>query len=631
LLIGAGVLLALGLSCANNLDFEGIQGECPNEASPNAFDIPTDPNHFCAATLVAGTSYEPEELNSASSIAVIERVVASEAGIGYASINQSSDGYSVGLGIAQYEDDGSLSEVRGFIGSEFGINDPGSEVPIATDLVVLDTDPVAVIASFGDLGLLYVQWDSSGSVVRRQYLPGGAQPDESGAIGIDRDEGREPQHLRSCVWDVCVVANGSLCVDHSDCGRESFCDDGVCRGLPTCAGGCTSEPDLSCGAVNGGCAIDCDLNEECPYGLQCLNNSCGGRIDCRGQDQLCEGNATCVEGSCVEECTAELNQCGGEQVCILSNANEICGPEVAVGSCSDDWDCNTAWALGLASFEYSTGEGGIALTSAWDGLRLGFHSSSSGLLLGKRSKSLDICTLTDQRATSCQVQSIATDVVWKDRALYVAMSGSIEQVGITLVDIDAHDQISDLDPGVDIRFQSILEPLTCPTGSAELIPVIQEIMVVGDYLLAFEGGALGNFFSNADSRIRVFATDPNSVDEFVQEVACIPLGQVDFASATAHADNEDIWMVGAAMSAGSGRYESDLFVYDMSDLDGSDTRTIADRQLTRVEVELDDLDPLTLIPSFHSGHAFFGTERGLGEYLLDLEGNVPFHLYAGEP
>lgn len=632
LVIGVGVLLAVGLSCANNLDFESIKGECPNTSSPNAFDIPTDSDHFCAATLEAGVSYVPEDLTDGLSIAIIERVVASDEGIGYASINQSRDGFSIGLGIARLQDDGSLSEAIGFVGTEYGIHDPGSEIPLVTDLLLLDTNPVTVIGSFGDLGVLYVQWDDSGAVTRRQHLPGGSQPNALGVTAIEREEGQDPQHLRQCVLDVCVVADGAICLSHSDCGPESFCHMGVCEQRPICAtsGGCSADAGLECGG-NLHCAVSCERSEECPYGQQCLRNVCGGIFDCRNSDNLCEGESSCLEGRCVEECVAELNQCGGEQVCVVSNENSICGPETAVGSCSDDWDCNTAWALGLTNFEYQGGEAGIALASGWDGLRLGFHSTASGLLLGKRSKALTICTLTDQSADDCQQLSIATDVVWKDDALFVALSGSIEQVGIAVVDVGARERIAELDPGVDIRFQSILEPLTCPIGSGESIPVIQELMVIGDYLLAFEGGALGNFFSEADSRIRVFQTDSGSVDQFVREVACIPLGQTDFASVTAHADDQNIWMVGAAVTEGGGAYDTDMFVYDMGGLDSEQERSIEERLLYKVRVELDDLSPLTVIPSFSGGHAYFGTERGLGEYLLDVRANVPFDVYGSAP
>ena len=608
------LLFLASQGCAAGLDFEELRN---NLCEDPYFDVFTQ-SEYCTGLIEEGKSFTPADLQPADGRTYVQRTAVKGSHLTYAGVSYGPQGASVAVGTSTIGEDGQLAEQVGFVGFDYGIADADPQAPFATDVVRVTNEPPAVLASFAELGLLYVEWNEDDQIVRRQYFPGKRIPI---VLNEGDDASPPPPHQRACSAGVCAVADGSICLSHADCGKSSYCESsGKCAPLPGCGVSDSCDSGLTCVVleVSGrrSCKIRCSASSDCPHPLACENSICGGRLDCSTSvGAVCSNGRTCDQSieTCVQECTTDGAECGAEQACVFSSDRQICGPPTVAGSCSDDDDCNTGWAMGITTFDYSNGDQAVAIASAWEGLRFGLLVSGIGLSLRVKDEYLDVCALTDkEHGCFGESSALATDVVSHENVLYVAMSGAENFIGVSLVDVrNLHDS-EQLDLTDDVRFQSLLDPETCPEEHAAPQPIIAELLVVDDFLIAIEGGILGAAMTNVDSRARIFEIDASSTRNFLREVDCIPLGDAEYISVTG-SDDPSIWVVGTSEGIDDGTWSGEFQIFSMTGLGEARSKHIHTREIPVVDEIYQ-----SVVPVFGDGHLFVSTTFGLTEYLLDL-------------
>ena len=150
-----------GHGCAVGLDFDGLRDE---RCSEPYFDVYTR-SEYCTGLLQEGESFSPVDIHPSAGRAYIQRAEARDDRIAYAALAIHPDGASVAVGGATLGEDGGFKDEIGFVGFDFGIADPDAQAAYATDVTILQADPPAILASFAELGLIYVEWNELERVV----------------------------------------------------------------------------------------------------------------------------------------------------------------------------------------------------------------------------------------------------------------------------------------------------------------------------------------------------------------------------------------------------------------------------------------------------------------------------------
>lgn len=591
--------------CAGDLDFDAIEQACDGDR----FDIPIY-DTYCGGVWYQGETFLPPGLSSETSFAVVERgVILAQAGIAYAGASGADNEWGVALGVAPFDGNGAPSQVSPGINREdlghWALEHP---IPtIITDIALVSSDPLAVITSAYSLGLVYAEWNGT-DLVRRQTLPGLVSNDEQTTLMMPVGAGR------TCQSGVCVVADGSHCVNHSDCGGNSYCLDGVCTSAPDC-------PDcgdaFSC-SLTQGCRLNCVDDSTCPYPQACVNNVCGGRAACGLAGERCPSGTECTDGDrvCARPCTGDPGVCepSGRRCLAVGEstvgASSVCGSDSNVARCSVDNDCHAGLALGLTVYSAESGST-VAIAEGLEGLRLGVVREGYGLTLAVKDQSVTACQLSGQAGVFCGETWLSADVVHHDSNLYVAMAGiDAGNVGIARVDAQrfAGEAVT---PSTDVRFMRVDQPVTCPAESHQDLLPITEMHVVGDWIVSLERGGLVDVEDAGQTRLRIWEPQAGG-DAFLREIGCLPIGESSWISFTPAAFDETLWFVGSGALFGGDRQW--LGLWDVGRLEAGPAVLLAQR-----DIAIEGAAQGRGLPIFGDGRLFYGSDRGLTEFHVEVE------------
>ena len=256
------------LSCALGVDFDSLSNTC----EPPQFDLPGS-DTFCDVELIAlppqalsGLQVEAG-LTTAVNVALRDGLLATATLAVAPGLNGCFRAIP-GISLDRLAADGSLTRIGVLNGLDRDLTFRLGDCPEAnavyvfpTEIDILETEPVEVVATFGDGGLVQA-WFSADSDDGEPFLVHHIAGDPRGPT------------RRHCSAGACVTALLGYCQSSAECEHDAYCDNERCRALGRCVGGC---PDGQ-PCVGERCATRCGTSDDCPHPYNCFNRVCGGQL-----------------------------------------------------------------------------------------------------------------------------------------------------------------------------------------------------------------------------------------------------------------------------------------------------------------------------------------------------------------